>query len=229
MGESFLLGKDGPVTTITFNRPEHRNSMNREIMAELEKLLLHVRDDREMRVLIVTGEGPAFSAGAEIPGAKSLGEEERRQVFARNKGLPRLVGRVFDLIVRLDALTIASVNGYAVGGGWALALAFDFVIAAEEAEFWVPEVDLGVPFTGAPALVMAARMGPWRAKEAAIICRRYKAAELFAIGMVNRVVKSEELRTATDALAQELLKKPYKAASKTKHLIDEVFVGPRLF
>ena len=104
-----------------------------------------------------------------------------------------MIGRVFDQIVRLDCMTIAAVNGYAVGGGWALALAFDFVVAAEEAEFWVPEVDLSAPFTGGPALVMTVRMGPWRAKEAAILCRHYKARELFEMGMVCRVVKARAI------------------------------------
>ena len=103
-------------------------------------------------------------------------------------------------------MTIAAVNGHAVGGGWALAVAFDFVVAAEKAEFWVPEVELGAAFTGGPALAMAARMGPWRAKEAMILCRHFKARELFDLGMVNRVVKRGELMPAARELAEALLK-----------------------
>lgn len=228
---NFLFEKDGPVTVITFNRPQRRNCMNREVMAAFERLVYRVRDDRETRVLIVTGTGAAFSAGADLSGAEGVKDPaERRRIFAeRNGGLARMIGRSFDQISRLDCMTIAAVNGYAVGGGWALALAFDFTIAAEEAEFWVPEVDLGAPFTGGPAIVMAARMGPWRAKEAAVLCRHYTARELFDLGMVNRVVKARELAKAARELADTLLKKPFKAATATKHFIDGVFLTTRLY
>ncbi len=228
---NFLFEKNGPITTITFNWPERRNCMNREVMAEFERLIRDVRDDREAGVLIVTGTGAAFSAGADVSGAGDVKDpNERRRIFAeRNAGLARMIGRTFDQIARLDCMTIAAVNGYAVGGGWALALAFDFIIAAESAEFWVPEVDLSAPFTGGPAIVMAMRMGPWRAKEAAILCRHYTARELLEMGMVNQVVKARRLPKAARDLADTLLKKPFKAATATKHFIDGVFLTPRLY
>jgi enoyl-CoA hydratase/carnithine racemase len=228
---NFRFEKDGSISTITFNRPERRNCMNREVMAEFEQLIHRVRDDRETRVLIVTGTGAAFSAGADVSGASGMHDpNERRRIFAeRNGGLARMIGRAFDLITRLDCMTIAAVNGYAVGGGWALALAFDFMVAAEDAEFWVPEVDLGAPFTGGPAIVMAMRMGPWRAKEAAILCRHYRARELLEMGMVSRVVKATQLMKATRELADTLLRKPSKAATATKHFIDGVLLTPRLY
>jgi enoyl-CoA hydratase/carnithine racemase len=231
MPEDFLFEKDGPVTTITFNRPERRNCMNRQVMTELEDLLRNVRNDRETRVLIVTGTGTAFSAGADMTAAKGISDpKERMRAFStHNGGVARMVGRTFDHITRLDCLTIAAVNGHAVGGGWALAAAFDFVVAVEEAEFWVPEVELGAPFTGGPALAMAARLGPWLAKDAMILCRHFKAPELHQLGMVNRVVKSGELMTAARKLAEELMKMPQKAATATKHFVDGIFIGPRLY
>jgi enoyl-CoA hydratase/carnithine racemase len=76
---------------------------------------------------------------------------------------------------------------------------------------------------------MAARMGPWLAKEAMILCRHYSARELFAHGMVNQVVRPSELMPAALGLAQDLLKKPKRAATATKHVVDAVFVGPRLY
>lgn len=231
MPDNFLFEREGPVCTITFNRPERRNCMTRDVMLEFERLIHQVRDDHETRALIVTGAGTAFSAGADVSGAKGVTDpKERARIFgATNKGLPRIIGRIFDTILRLDCMTIGAVNGYAVGGGWALATAFDFVIASENAEFWVPEVDLGAPYTGGPAEVMAARMGPWRAKEAMILCRHYSARELFAIGMVNKVVPPAELMPAARELARELLKKPKRAATATKHGVDTVFAGPRLY
>jgi len=126
-------------------------------------------------------------------------------------------------------MTIGAINGYAVGGGWALAAAFDFIIASDHAEFWVPEVELGVPFAGSPAEVMAKRLGPWLAKEAMIMCRHYTAKELFDLGMLNKVVKHAELMGAAQEFAERLLKLPYKAATATKHIVDGVFAGPRLY
>ena len=205
--------------------------MNRDVLAEFERLITRVRDSRETRVLIVTGTGAAFSAGADMSGASDIADPaERQRVFTeRNGGLARMIGRAFDQISRLDCMTIAAVNGYAVGGGWALVLAFDFIVAVETAEFWVPEVDLGAPFTGGPAIVMAARMGPWRAKEAAILCRHYTARELMELGMVNRVVEPEQLMNEARELADTLISKPRKAATATKHFIDGVFLTPRLY
>jgi enoyl-CoA hydratase len=231
MPDNFLLEKDGPLCTITFNRPQRRNCMTRDVMLEFEKLIHQVRDGHETRALIVTGTGAAFSAGADLSGAKGVSDpKERARIFAaNNKGLPRIIGRIFDTILRLDCMTIGAINGYAVGGGWALAAAFDFVVASENAEFWVPEVDLGVPFSGGPAQVMAARMGPWRAKEAMILCRHYSAAELFAMGMVNQVVKPPELMPAARQFAERLLKQPRRAATATKHVVDSGFIGPRLY
>jgi enoyl-CoA hydratase/carnithine racemase len=231
MPDNFLFESDGAVSTITFNRPERRNCMTRDVMLEFERLIHQVRDGHETRVLIVTGTGAAFSAGADLSGAKGVSDpKERARIFAaNNKGLPRIIGRIFDTILRLDCMTVAAVNGYAVGGGWALAAAFDFVVASETAEFWVPEVDLGVPYAGGPAQVMAARMGPWRAKEAMILCRHYSAEELFGIGMVNQVVKPAELMPAARQLANRLIKQPKRAATATKHVIDSIFIGPRLY
>jgi enoyl-CoA hydratase/3-hydroxypropionyl-coenzyme A dehydratase len=231
MPENFRYEQDGPLATITFTRPERRNCMTREVLLDFEKLIHRVRDGSGVRVLIVTGEGTAFSAGADISGGKGISDpKERLRIFAeRNKGSARIVGRVCDTVLRLDALTIGAVNGYAVGGGWALAASMDFVVAAETAEFWLPEVELKAPFSGVPAELIARRVGPWRAKEIMILCRHYMARDLLAMGMVNQVVKPADLMNATHELAQALLKMPYDAATKTKHAIDNVTLGPRLY
>ena len=126
-------------------------------------------------------------------------------------------------------VTIGAINGYAVGGGWSWALAFDFCLAVEAAEFWVPEVDMQVPYRGAPAKVLAARLGPWRAKEAILMCRHYDAAELLALGVINRVVQPNELMPAAQELARSMAAKPAKAIANSKRDINAVFFGQRLF
>ena len=143
--------------------------------------------------------------------------------------MPRLIGRVFDVIAHLDIPTIGAINGYAVGGGWSFALAFDFCLAVESAEFWVPEVDMEVPYRGAPAMVLAARLGPWRAKEAILMCRHYRAAELLALGVINRIVPAAELMPAAYELARTMAAKPAEAIAASKRDINAVFLGQRLF
>src|SRR6516225_9756269 len=98
MPENFLFETAGLISTITFNRPERRNCMNRDVMLEFEQLVLRVRDDRTTRELIVTGNGTAFSARADISSAKGIIDpaERARIVSARNRGLPCISGRVFD-------------------------------------------------------------------------------------------------------------------------------------
>ena len=232
MPSSFIFEKQGPITTITFSRPERRNCLNEEVILEFEKLLQTVRDDRETRALIVTGTGTAFCSGADLSGLKRGGEGgEQQRVFSKQAGkrMPRLIGRVFDVLANLDVVTIGAINGYAVGGGWSWALAFDFCLAVEAAEFWVPEVDMQVPYRGAPAKVLAARLGPWRAKEAILMCRHYKAAELLALGVINRVVGPDELMPCAQDLARAMAAKPAEAMAGSKRDINAVFFGQRLF
>jgi 2-(1,2-epoxy-1,2-dihydrophenyl)acetyl-CoA isomerase len=235
MASNFIVVKDGPVTTLTFSRPERRNCLNQEVILEFERRLQAVRDDRECRVLIVTGQGTAFCAGADTAlfkdDARSANDpsERRRKMNEFGKKLPRLIGRAFDVLAHLDQVTIGAINGAAVGGGWSFALGFDFAIAVEGAEFWVPEVDLEVPFRGAPAAVLAARLGPWRAKEAILACRHYKADELLAMGVLNRVVKADQLMTAVRELAKSMAAKSPDAIAATKRGINAVFFGERQF
>jgi 2-(1,2-epoxy-1,2-dihydrophenyl)acetyl-CoA isomerase len=232
MPDNFIFEKSGPITTITFNRPERRNCINEEVIFDFEKLLHSVRDDRETRALIVTGTGTAFCSGADLSGLKRRSEVDEQQLkFSKQAGkrMPRLIGRVFDVLANLDIVTIGAINGYAVGGGWSWALAFDFCLAVEAAEFWVPEVDMNVPYRGAPAKVLAARLGPWRAKEAILMCRRYKAAELLAMGVLNRIVAPAELMPAAQELARTMAAKQPDAIANSKRDINGVFFGQRLF
>ncbi len=231
MPSNFIFEKQAPITTITFSRPERRNCLNEEVIFDFEKLLYIVRDDRETRALIVTGTGAAFCSGADVSALKASEAREQQRVFSKQAGkrMPRLIGRVFDVLANLDAVTIGAINGYAVGGGWSWALAFDFCLAVEDAEFWVPEVDMGVPYRGAPAKVLAARLGPWRAKEAILMCRHYKAAELLALGVINQVVKPNELMPAAQELARTMVAKPAEAIANSKRDINAMFFGQRLF
>ncbi len=231
MPKYFRLKKEGSLTTITFNRPEKRNCLDDNVLLEFEHLVRSVRDDRETRVLIVTGRGKAFCAGADTGALKGNDRPGDRAAIARERAsrFPRIIGRVIDLVSHLDVMTIGAINGYAVGGGWSIALAFDFCIAVEGAEFWVPEVDMGIPYRGIPAQVLASRMGPWVAKEATILCRRYKAEELLAMRVINQIVKPKDLMPAARKLATTLASKSASAVAASQRDINALFYGERLY
>jgi enoyl-CoA hydratase len=227
MPKHFVLSKEGPIATLTFNRPEKRNPPNEEILLELEDMLHQVRDDSQVRVMIFTGSGNTFSAGADLSQIRGISDEQERQrIFAQyRKRRGRLVGRVLEVLVNLEPITIAAINGYAVGGGWALVLGCDFKIAVEEAQFWFPEVDLGVPLSGGSTALLAAHVGPTRAKEIIITCRRYTAAELLGMGLLNRVVKSDQLHPVVNELADTLVAKNQTAVMGSKLIVNAITSG----
>ncbi len=222
MPDHFILEKDGRIATLTFNRPEKRNPINQEILLELESLLHQVRDDKDVRVLIFTGTGNTFSAGADLSAMKGVTDrvERERILTEKAKARIRLLGRTVQLLVNLEQVTIAAINGYAVGGGWDLALACDLRIAIEGAEFWFPEVDLGVPLSPDATALLVAHVGPSLAKEMIITCRHFKAEELVPLGLINRVVKKEELYPTVRELAQDLASKNPNAVMVSKATVN---------
>lgn len=227
MPDHFVLTIQGRIATLTFNRPEKRNPLNEEIVLELESLLHQVRDDKEVRVLILTGTGNTFSAGADLSHVKGITDpQERQRIFAPlGKRRARLIGRVLHELVHLEQVTIAAINGYAIGGGWSLALGCDLRIAVPEAEFWFPEVDLGVPLSPQSTALLAAHVGPSLAKEIILTCRRFTAAELLPLGLVNRVVSKEELWPCVWALAQSLADKNPNAVMVSKATVNALACG----
>ena len=161
------------------------------MLTDLGAAFAELRDDASTRVVIVTGAPPVFSAGRRrrrTPRPRPT-EERRRLFLSRKSQFRRLFERANTLLENLEQATIAMVNGHAVGGGWGLTLACDFRFAAAEAQFWIPEVDLGVPLGVAlddPLRALGrARRAPRRSSWAAA---RYSAAEAQALGLVNRVV-----------------------------------------
>ena len=205
----------GAIATVTMNRGERRNALSDAMLAELAGAFAELRDDPTTRVVIVTGAPPVFSAGADAGLKAGMSPEERRQAFAgRKTQFRRLFERAQTLLENLEQATIARINGHAVGGGWGLTLACDFRIAAAEAEFWIPEVDLGVPLGVASTTRFVRMVGPARAKEIIMECRRYTAAEALALGLLTRVAPRAELDKAVRDFAETLLAKPFRPARR---------------
>ena len=217
------LHHDGPIATVTLNRPEHRNSLSDAMLGELIEVLGALRDDARSRVVIVTGTPPVFSAGAHFPARRGMSPEERRQVFLSTPNqFRRLFERVTGLLENLEQATIAMINGHAIGGGFGLTLACDFRWAATEATLWIPEVDLGVPLGVASTTRFVRLVGPARAKEIIMEGRRYTAAEAQAMGLVHRVVPGDQLAAAVRQYAEGLAAKPFAPLAQVKARINAI-------
>jgi enoyl-CoA hydratase/carnithine racemase len=192
--------RDDGVASLTINRPERRNAMTWDVVSELRARLAEVKADPAARVLVLTGAGDrAFCAGADLGGMAGDGTYELHQ--ARGA----LVGLFTDLW-ELGLPTIARVRGYALAGGFGLALACDLVVAADDAVFGAPEMDVGLwPYM--VTVPMLRSMPPKRALELMMTARRVDAVEAERIGFVTKVVPVAGLDDAIDELAGGLASK----------------------
>lgn len=224
MLEHVALERQGRLATLTLSRPDRRNSLSDPLLEDLIAALVELRDDEASRVVILTGADPVFSSGADAPGIKAtMTPAARRRVFAARRGqFRRLFERVTTLLEGLEQVTIAAVNGHAVGGGWGLILACDFRIASGEAQFWIPEVELGVPLGVASTARFVRLAGEALAKEIILGGRRYSAQEAKAMGLVHQVVAKAELAGAARELAERLAAKPFAPLAQVKATINAI-------
>lgn len=192
-----LVEKKDAVAVITVNRPEALNALNSEVLRALDQVVDDVLSDDSVRVIVFTGTGRAFVAGADIGEMAELGMEEGRAFGRRGQIL-------FRKIERAEKPTIAAVNGFALGGGCELAMACDMRIASEHAVFGQPEVGLGITpgFSGTQRL--AAVVGKAKAAEIILSASNVDAAEAEKIGLTNRTVPADKLMEETMALASKI-------------------------
>jgi enoyl-CoA hydratase len=193
---NLILARDGRLAVLTVNRPEVRNALDLETVGELHAALDEVSRAR-VGVLILTGAGDkAFVSGADINAIRA-----RR----RDDALASINSRLMSAVESHEAVTIAAVNGVALGGGCELALACDLRIAAEHAVFGQPEAALGI-IPGAGATQRLPRIvGLGRAKELVLTGARWNAAKALAAGLVSEVVPAPDLLKAARAMAERVL------------------------
>jgi enoyl-CoA hydratase/carnithine racemase len=216
--DTLAVEAEGAVGRLTLTRPERLNAIGPHALQELAEAARWFDARTDVRVVVVAGEGRAFSVGADL---KQRGETAPRSWIERRE-VGQVGLRMADAIESMRAVTVARVQGYAIGGGLVLMLACDLRIAAEDAVFQIPEVDLGVPLAwgGIPRLVR--EIGPARTKELVMTCRRFTPAEAHAAGVVNRVVPAEGLDAAVDELVNELVQKPSVPMILTKEHVNAV-------
>lgn len=191
------------VARVTINRPERRNALSWAVMADLRSALRAAREDDDVRVVVLTGAGDrAFCAGADLGGMAPGGESGWAALHDARGELARLFRDLWEL----GKPTIARVRGYALAGGFGLALACDLVVAADDARFGTPEIDVGLwPFMITVPLCRS--MPPKKALELMMTGRRVTAEEADRIGFVTRVVPVDGLDAAVDELAASLAAK----------------------
>lgn len=205
---------DGRLGRLTLNRPEKLNALSGELLTDVIDAAGWFDSQPDVRVVVVAGEGRAFSAGADIAESRDGAlPPDRRSDLGR---------RMADAVEAMTAVTIARIHGHCVGGAVVLASACDLRVASDDTRFSIPEIDLGIPLAwgGIPRLVR--EIGPAMTKELVMTCRPFTADEAKAIGFLNRVVPSDRLDAEVEELAEQLAGKPGLPMRATKQHVDAV-------
>jgi enoyl-CoA hydratase/3-hydroxyacyl-CoA dehydrogenase len=204
----------GHVATVTMNRPEAMNALNGKVLRELKAIIAQVRDDPDVRAVIITGEGPAFVAGADIRAMLGKNLVEIREFTRFGQG-------VMNDIERLEKPVIAAINGFALGGGLELALACDIRLASNEARMGFPEVGLGI-FPGFGGTQRATRLlGKGRACELIFSGEQIGVREADKIGLINRVLSPQDLMAEAQKLAKRIARQGPLAVARAKSAINQ--------
>ena len=215
MFETLVVEKRGSIGELRLARPEKLNPLSMRALEEIAAAARYFDEQEEIKVVIVCGEGRAFSAGADLAGFS--GPSERSTHEAAEIGR-----RMADSLEAMQAISIARIQGWCIGGGFVLASACDLRLASEEARFSIPEVDLGIPLTWGGIPRMVREVGPALTKELVLTCRPFDAAEARSIGFLNRVVSAASLDEEVEALATSLAKKSRHALFSTKRHVNAI-------
>ena len=199
--QNLLIADEGGIRTITINRPDQLNALNRATIDELDQALNDAEADRSVRVLIITGSGAkAFVAGADIKEFAHFSVEEGKALSADGHN------KLFSHVERLNKPVIAAVNGFALGGGLELAMSCHFRVASETAKLGLPEVGLGVIPGYGGTQRLAQLVGKGKAMEMILLgsSGMIPAAEALQWGLVNHVVPADQLLSTTMELASKI-------------------------
>lgn len=200
---------------IKINKPQSLNALSSGVLKELTSAIEQFEADANIRVIIFTGEGKSFVAGADISEMRDMSVDQ-----ANDYAL--LGAKLFQKIETLDKVTIAAVNGFALGGGCELAMACDIRIASEKAKFGQPEVGLGITpgFSGIRRMIEI--VGEAKAKEYIFSGSMFDALEAEKIGLVNKVVSPDALMEETIGLAELIASKSFNSVITSKKLMSTI-------
>jgi enoyl-CoA hydratase/3-hydroxyacyl-CoA dehydrogenase len=212
--ESIIVKKEEAIGWITLNRPHRLNTLTTEMIDEMHTALNSFEADKEIRCIVITGAGDkAFSAGADVTAFTGLTPSTAAEAAAKGQAL-------FTRLEKIGKPVIASLNGYALGGGLEMASACDFRIASESAELGQPETNLGlIPGWGGTQRLVRL-IGLAKAKEMIMLAERISAEEAAKIGLINKVVPRAKLLEETVELARKLADGPPVALGLAKETLN---------
>ena len=221
---SFLnITKQGPITRVRLNRAEVRNAFNAELIRELKIQFDALKKEKSTRVVILSGEGECFSAGADLNWMKSMAGASRKA----NEADAQKLSDLLETLDRFPKPLIGSIHGAAIGGGVGLVSVCDIVVASEETVFSLAEVKLGlIPAVISPYVI--AKIGAHQARRYFLTGERFRAEEARRIGLVHEVVPLAELETHVDKMARDLLSSGPAAVDAAKALIRKVAGSPSM-
>src|SRR5262252_6932390 len=212
---TLTLIKDGPVATLTLNRPDKRNAISYDLIEELHHALDEVHKS-ESHILILTGAGSAFCSGMDLDNLREITRHTEEENLADSGRLAHMFRVLYDF----PKVTIAAVNGVALAGGCGLATLCDFTLAAREAKFGYTEVRIGF----VPAIVstfLLRQVGEKRARDLLLTGRIFTAEEAHRMGLVNEIVAPEKLMDRARELAVQLMENSPTSLRYTKRLLSD--------
>lgn len=210
---NLLLAVEKGVALLKVNRPQALNALNQEVLLELISAFQELDKDTNVRVIILSGEGKAFVAGADIKEMVDMSPQEAR-IFSET------AHKLMELMENLGKPLIAAVNGFALGGGMELAMACDFIFASEDAKFGQPEINLGIipGFGGTQRL--SRLIGKARAKELIFSGQMFSAKDAKEQGIINKVFPSGEVLTEAKKAASNIASKGALSLRLAKEAIN---------
>lgn len=215
--ETIRIDRDGPVARVSFCRPEIHNAFNDTLIYEMTDLFTGLKEDTGVRVILLTGEGKSFCAGADLNWMRRVKDYTFEKNFKESLALADL----FWLIYTMPVPVVGRINGAAIGGGTGFVAVCDISVAAETARFSFSEVKIGVvPACIGPYVIK--KIGAGKAREFFISGERLTAAEAYRIGLVNRYYPDDRLDEEVDKLVATLLSSGPKAIAMAKELIAAV-------
>lgn len=215
--ETIRMQKEGSVAKVSFCRPEVHNAFNDTLIYEMTDLFKSIREDKDLRVIVLTGEGKSFCAGADLNWMRRVKDYSYEKNFEESLALADL----FYLIYTMPLPVIGRINGAAIGGGTGFVSVCDIAVAAESAKFSFSEVKIGVvPACIGPYVIK--KIGEGKAREFFISGERLTAADAYRIGLINRYYPDDKLDQELDKLVGTILSSGPNAVKMAKELISNV-------
>jgi 2-(1,2-epoxy-1,2-dihydrophenyl)acetyl-CoA isomerase len=198
-----VVTPDGPILRVTLDRPERKNALTRQMVTELARIVRDAAADDHTRVLVLRGSGSDFCAGIDLTESREERSARRQRAGHVERRLASTVHRLIDSLLTAEIPVVTAIDGWAAGLGCVLALAGDYVVAADGARFWAPFVGRGfVPDSGTTWL-LPRLVGMARARDMILRGRAIDAAEALSWGMVNQVVSADALETEVQSISVE--------------------------